>query len=230
VGPNGAGRPRRSMHARPGAPDAARRAFPIRRSLPRADRSPTFRTQLLYEDERREHIEMQRRAYSKFDADRAANSSKASAFRPARKTGKISKGCARRLRRPRLFALPECWCSTSRQRLDPVTANVLNLIVNEAASETPSCSRRTRSARGARRRTHRDHERRSPRGRGMVDDLKADRKIVEGIMPTTARPSRAERKPARPPRRAPPHLARVRSGDAAAIAKPFAGGAAGCAS
>ena len=182
-----------------------------------------------------EHIEMQRRAYSKFDADRARELVKGFGIPDLRrKTGKLSKGMRTAVavalafsRSAEVLVLDE-----PTSGLDPVNQRtVLNLIVNEAASGNTvvfSSHQVGHVERAAERIAIMKDGRLALEG--MVDDLKADRKIVEGIMPDDNATVGALN--------GNPHVRRVErngrilrafvSGDAGAIAEAMsAGGAAG---
>jgi ABC-2 type transport system ATP-binding protein len=135
-----------------------------------------------------EHVEMTRRAFAKFDAARAKQLLEQFALDPKKKIRALSKGMRTAAavalafaREPDILILDE-----PTSGLDPVNQRaVLNLIINEAAR---GCTVLFSSHQIGH--VERAAERIAilQRGRlileGSVDDLKADRKIVEGILPT----------------------------------------------
>ena len=134
-----------------------------------------------------EHVEMNRRAFARFDPERALDLLRQFNIDPRKRARALSKGMRTAVmvalafaRNARILVLDE-----PTSGLDPVNQrHVLSLIVNEAArgnSVVFSSHQIGQVERAAERIAVID------RGRlvleGTVDDLKADRKIVEGILP-----------------------------------------------
>ena len=134
-----------------------------------------------------EHVEMNRRAFARFEPARALELLRQFNIDPRKRARALSKGMRTAVmvalafaRNARFLVLDE-----PTSGLDPINQrHVLSLIVNEAArgnSVVFSSHQIGQVERAAERIAVID------RGRlvleGMVDDLKADRKIVEGILP-----------------------------------------------
>jgi ABC-2 type transport system ATP-binding protein len=134
-----------------------------------------------------QHVEMNRRAYKNFDAARAHELLAQFGVARTKRTRYLSKGM-------RTAVMVACACARNAEilvldeptgGLDPVNQrHVLSLIINEAAKGNSvlfSSHQIGQVERAAERVAIVD------RGRlvleGLVDDLKADRKIVEGIFP-----------------------------------------------
>ena len=135
-----------------------------------------------------EHVEMQRRFYKKFDVKMAQDLLAQFSIDPRKKTRNLSKGMRTAVqvtlavaRQADLLILDE-----PTTGLDPINQrHVLNLIINESARGATvvfSSHQIGQVERAA------EHIAVVDRGRlaleGSVDDLKADRKIVEGIFPS----------------------------------------------
>ena len=136
-----------------------------------------------------EHIEMQRRAYAKFDAERARELIAGFGISDLRrKAGKLSKGMQTAVSVALAFSRSAdvLILDEPTSGLDPVNQRaVLNLIVNEAAGGNTivfSSHQVGHVERAAERIAILKNGRIALEG--MVDDLKADRKIVEGILPS----------------------------------------------
>jgi ABC-2 type transport system ATP-binding protein len=135
-----------------------------------------------------EHVEMQRRAYTKFDVKRAYELLTQFGVDPRKKARALSKG----MRTATMVALAIAReadvliLDEPTSGLDPINQrHVLNLIINESARGATvifSSHQIGQVERAAERIVVMD------RGRlaleGAVDDLKADRKIVEAILPS----------------------------------------------
>jgi len=134
-----------------------------------------------------EHIEMNRRAYSRFDAKRAYELLEAFSVDRRKRARTLSKGMRTAVmvaiafaRNAEILVLDE-----PTGGLDPVNQrHVLSLMINEAAKGNSvifSSHQIGQVERAA------EHIAVMDRGRlvlyGLVDDLKSDRKIVEGIFP-----------------------------------------------
>ena len=135
-----------------------------------------------------EHVEMQRRIYKKFDLKMAQDLLAQFSIEPRKKTRNLSKGMRTAVqvtlavaRQADLLILDE-----PTTGLDPINQrHVLNLIINESARGATvvfSSHQIGQVERAA------EYIAVVDRGRlaleGAVDDLKADRKIVEGIFPS----------------------------------------------
>jgi len=136
-----------------------------------------------------EHIEMTRRAFRAFDGARTRALLDQFGVDPRKRTRALSKGMKTAVmvalafsRNAEILVLDE-----PTGGLDPVNQrHVLSLMINEAAKGNSvlfSSHQIGQVERAA------EHIAIMDRGRlileGLVDDLKADRKIVEGVMPTT---------------------------------------------
>ncbi len=135
----------------------------------------------------REHVEMYRRAYAKFDAAQARELLARFSVDPRKRARVLSKGMRTAVmvalafsQNAEILVLDE-----PTSGLDPVNQrHVLSLMINEAAkgnSVVFSSHQIGQVERAA------EHIAVMDRGRvvleGLVDDLKADRKIVEGVFP-----------------------------------------------
>ncbi len=135
-----------------------------------------------------EHLEMQRRTFSRYDARRANELMKLFDLDPRKRVRAMSKGMRSALAIVMAFAIhPETLVlDEPTSGLDPVNQRaVLNLIIEAAAQGATvvlSSHQIGQVERAA------DHIAVLQRGRvilaGAVDDLKSDRKIVEGIFPS----------------------------------------------
>jgi ABC-2 type transport system ATP-binding protein len=136
-----------------------------------------------------EHVEMNRRAFKAFDAARAFELLAQFNIEPGKRSRALSKGMRTAVMVALAFArnAPILVLDEPTSGLDPVNQrHVLSLIINEAArgnSVLFSSHQIGQVERAA------EHIAVMDRGRlileGLVDDLKADRKIVEGIFPNT---------------------------------------------
>lgn len=139
-----------------------------------------------------QHVEMARHAFSRFEPARAYELLRQFGIDPRKRCGALSKGMRTAVmvalafaRRAEILILDE-----PTSGLDPINQrHVLSLIVSEAArgnSVVFSSHQIGQVERAAERIAVLE------RGRlvleGLVDDLKADRKIVEGILPDSASP------------------------------------------
>jgi ABC-2 type transport system ATP-binding protein len=134
-----------------------------------------------------EHVEMNRRAFAKFDPDRASELLRQFNIDPSKRSRGLSKGMRTAVMVALAFARNAgiLILDEPTSGLDPVNQrHVLSLIINEAARGNTvvfSSHQIGQVERAAERIAVID------RGRlvleGAVDDLKADRKIVEGIFP-----------------------------------------------
>jgi ABC-2 type transport system ATP-binding protein len=135
-----------------------------------------------------EHVEMQRRAYQKFSQPRALELVEQFGVDPAKKVRALSKGMRTATmvalaiaRETNILILDE-----PTSGLDPINQrHVLNLIINESARGATvlfSSHQIGQVERAAERIAVIDKGRLALEG--AVDDLKADRKIVEGIFPS----------------------------------------------
>ena len=137
-----------------------------------------------------EHLEMQRRTFARYDEARAKELMALFALDPRKRVRAMSKGMRTALAVVMAFAThPETLVlDEPTSGLDPVNQRaVLNLIIESAAQGATivlSSHQIGQVERAA------DHIAVLQRGRvilsGAVDDLKADRKIVEGIFPSEA--------------------------------------------
>jgi ABC-2 type transport system ATP-binding protein len=134
-----------------------------------------------------EHVEMNRRAFARFEPARAFELLEQFGVDPRKRCRALSKGMRTAVmvavafaRRAELMILDE-----PTSGLDPINQrHVLSLIVNEAArgnSVIFSSHQIGQVERAAERIAVLEHGRLALEG--LVDDLKADRKIVEGIVP-----------------------------------------------
>jgi ABC-2 type transport system ATP-binding protein len=134
-----------------------------------------------------EHVEMNRRAFKAFDPARALELLAQFNVEPAKRSRALSKGMRTAVMVALAFArnAPILVLDEPTSGLDPVNQrHVLSLIINEAArgnSVLFSSHQIGQVERAA------EHIAVMDRGRlileGLVDDLKSDRKIVEGIFP-----------------------------------------------
>ena len=137
-----------------------------------------------------EHLEMQRRTFARYDTARASELMTLFSLDPRKRVRAMSKGMRTALAIVMAFAIhPETLVlDEPTSGLDPVNQRaVLNLIIESAAQGATvilSSHQIGQVERAA------DHIAVLQRGRvilsGAVDDLKSDRKIVEGIFPSEA--------------------------------------------
>ncbi len=137
-----------------------------------------------------EHVEMNRRAFKAFDPARALELLAQFNIQPAKRSRALSKGMRTAVMVALAFArnAPILVLDEPTSGLDPINQrHVLSLIINEAArgnSVLFSSHQIGQVERAAERIAVMD------RGRlvleGLVDDLKSDRKIVEGIFPNVS--------------------------------------------
>jgi ABC-2 type transport system ATP-binding protein len=135
-----------------------------------------------------EHLEMQRRSFKRYDAKRAKQLMDLFSLEPRKRVRAMSKGMRSALAVVMAFAIrPETLVlDEPTSGLDPVNQRaVLNLIIESAAQGATvvlSSHQIGQVERAA------DHIAVLQQGRvilaGAVDDLKSDRKIVEGIFPS----------------------------------------------
>lgn len=134
-----------------------------------------------------EHVEMYRRAFAKFDVTRAGELLAAFNIEPRKKARALSKGMRTAVMVAMAFARNAdiLILDEPTSGLDPVNQrHVLSLIINEAAR---GCTVLFSSHQIGQVERAAEQIAVVDKGRlvlqGAVDDLKADRKIVEGIMP-----------------------------------------------
>lgn len=139
-----------------------------------------------------EHVEMNRRAFAKFDPARAAELLTAFSIDKRKKTRTLSKGMRTAVMVAMAFARNAdiLILDEPTSGLDPVNQrHVLSLIINEAAR---GCTILFSSHQIGQVERAAEQIAVVDKGRlilqGAVDDLKADRKIVEGILPDANHP------------------------------------------